>query len=184
MSYEIATPSANGEALWIRCLELGSKLGITSYGTEALHIMRAEKGFIMIGDETDGTVIPQDLNLDWAISKKKKDFIGKRAHERIYMQDPNRKTLVGLSLEGSKQKIPDGAYALKSGGKGAEDVLGHITSTYFSPSLDKPIAMALLKNGKLLKGQEVDIPLENGNKLRAKVVDPQFYDIEGQRQNV
>ena len=82
------------------------------------------------------------------------------------------------------QKIPDGAYALKSGGHGAEDVLGHITSTYFSPSLDKPIAMALLKNGKSLKGQEVDIPLGSGNKLRAVVVDPQFYDIEGKRQNV
>ena len=184
LSFEIATPSANGEALWLRCLELGSELGITSYGTEALHIMRAEKGFIMIGDETDGTVIPQDLNLDWAVSKKKKDFIGKRAHERIHMQDPNRKTLVGLSLKDSIQKIPDGAYALKSGGNGAEDVLGHITSTYFSPSLDKPIAMALLKNGKSLKGQEVDIPLGSGNKLRAIVVDPQFYDIEGKRQNV
>ena len=81
-------------------------------------------------------------------------------------------------------KIPDGAYALKSGGNCAEDVLGHITSTYFSPSLDKPIAMALLKNGKSLKGQEVDIPLESGNKLREIVVDPQFYDIEGKRQNV
>ena len=116
--------------------------------------------------------------------EKKKDFIGKRAHERLYMQDPNRKTLVGLSLKDSIQKIPDGAYALKSGGSSSEDVLGHITSTYFSPSLDKPIAMALLKNGKSLKGQEVDIPLGSGNKLRAIVVDPQFYDIEGKRQNV
>ncbi len=184
LSFEISTPSKNGKDLWLRCLELGSELGLTTYGTEALHIMRAEKGFIMIGDETDGTVIPQDLNLDWAISKKKKDFIGKRAHERINMQEKNRKTLVGLSLKNSTQKIPDGAYVLKLGGRGPEDVLGHITSSYFSPTLDKPIAMALLKNGKSLKGQEVDIPIENSNKLRATVVRPQFYDVQGHRQNV
>ena len=184
LSFEIAVPSKDGIAFWMRCLELGRDLDLTPYGTEALHIMRAEKGFIMIGDETDGTVIPQDLNLEWAISKKKRDFIGKRAHERIFMQDINRKTLVGLSLQNSTKKIPDGAYALKSGGKGAKDVLGHITSSYFSPTLDKPIAMALLKNGKALKGQIVDIPIESGNILKATVVEPQFYDIEGKRQNV
>ena len=165
LSFEIAVPSKDGIAFWMRCLELGRDLDLTPYGTEALHIMRAEKGFIMIGDETDGTVIPQDLNLEWSISKKKRDFIGKRAHERIFMQDINRKTLVGLSLQNSTKKIPDGAYALKSGGKGAKDVLGHITSSYFSPTLDKPIAMALLKNGKALKGQIVDIPTESGNIL-------------------
>ena len=99
-------------------------------------------------------------------------------------RDINRKTLVGLSLQNSTKKIPDGAYALKSGGKGAKDVLGHITSSYFSPTLDKPIAMALLKNGKALKGQIVDIPIESGNILKATVVEPQFYDIEGKRQNV
>ena len=87
-------------------------------------------------------------------------------------------------FKNSTKKIPDGAYALKSGGKGAKDVLGHITSSYFSPTLDKPIAMALLKNGKSLKGQVVDIPIENGNRLKATVVEPQFYDIEGKRQNV
>ena len=184
LSFEIAVPSKDGIAFWMRCLELGRDLDLTPYGTEALHIMRAEKGFIMIGDETDGTVIPQDLNLEWAISKKKRDFIGKRAHERIFMQDINRKTLVGLSLQNSTKKIPDGAYALKSGGKGAKDVLGHITSSYFSPTLDKPIAMALLKNGKALKGQIVDIPTESGNILKATIVEPQFYDIEGKRQNV
>jgi sarcosine oxidase, subunit alpha len=78
------------------------------YGTEALHIMRAEKGFIMIGDETDGTVIPQDLGLDWAISKKKDDFLGKRGHGARRMTAPDRWKLVGLeTLDGSV--LPDGA---------------------------------------------------------------------------
>ncbi len=86
------------------------------YGTEALHILRAEKGFIMIGDETDGTVIPQDLNLQWAMSKKKEDYLGKRAHERSHMADPNRWKLVGLeTVDGSV--LPDGAYAIADGDK-------------------------------------------------------------------
>jgi sarcosine oxidase subunit alpha len=82
LSYEIATPASYGLALWEALSEAGAEFGVMPYGTEAMHIMRAEKGFIMIGDETDGTVIPQDLNLGWAISKKKADYLGKRGQER------------------------------------------------------------------------------------------------------
>ncbi|MEM9792083.1 MAG: sarcosine oxidase subunit alpha family protein, partial [Pseudomonadota bacterium] len=96
LSYEIAVPASRGAAFWTACLEAGADLGLQPYGTEALHVMRAEKGFIMIGDETDGTVIPQDLNLNWAVSKKKADFIGKRAMERSFLTAPDRKQLVGL----------------------------------------------------------------------------------------
>ena len=138
----------------------------------------------MIGDETDGTVIPQDLNLGWAVSKKKKDFIGKRAQERIFMNDPNRKTLVGLSLQNSSEKIPDGAYAILGGEvQAGNDVIGHVTSTYFSPTLNKPIAMALLKNGKNLQGQTIEIPVDSKKNLKATVTEPKFYDVEGSRQN-
>ena len=84
-----------GLNFWNALLDAGSDYGVMPYGTEALHVMRAEKGFIMIGDETDGTIIPQDLNLNWAISKKKNDFIGKRAHERIFMRNPIGGSLLG-----------------------------------------------------------------------------------------
>ncbi len=82
LGFEIATPAGHGPALWEALLKAGEPHGVMPYGTEALHVMRAEKGFIMIGDETDGTVTPQDLNLGWAVSKKKADFIGKRGQER------------------------------------------------------------------------------------------------------
>jgi len=184
LSFEIAIPSQHGVEFWDKCMEVGSMLGITPYGTEALHVMRAEKGFIMIGDETDGTVIPQDLNLGWAVSKKKKDFIGKRAQERLFMKDPNRKTLVGLSVQNSLEKIPDGAYVvLKDDSQLSHDVIGHVTSTYFSPTLNKPIAMALLKNGKELLGKCVDIPIDSEKVLKATVTEPKFYDVEGSRQS-
>ena len=106
----VAVPASHGLAFWERLLAEGADLGIMPYGTEALHVMRAEKGFIMIGDETDGTVTPQDLNLGWAVSKKKADFIGKRAQERTHMASPDRWRLVGLqTLDGSV--LPDGAHA-------------------------------------------------------------------------
>ncbi len=100
--------------------------------------MRAEKGFIMIGDETDGTVIPQDLGLGWAISKKKADYLGKRAQERSHMADPNRWKLVGLeTLDGSV--LEDGAYAIGEGvnANGQRNTVGRVTSTYFSPTLGR-----------------------------------------------
>ena len=114
LSYEISVPASEGRAFWEALMAAGAEFGIAPYGTEALHILRAEKGFIMIGDETDGTVIPQDLNLNWAISKKKPDYLGKRAQERSHMASPERWKLVGLeSLDGSV--IPEGAYAVADG---------------------------------------------------------------------
>ena len=99
----------------------------------------------MIGDETDGTVIPQDLGLNWAISKKKDDYLGKRAQERSHMQDPTRWKLVGLeTTDGST--LPDGAYALGEGENenGQKVMQGRVTSSYHSPTLDRGIAMGLV----------------------------------------
>jgi len=82
LSFEIAVPAHEGENLWTTLMARGAELGVGPYGTEALHVLRAEKGFIVIGDETDGTVTPHDVGMSWAVSKKKADFIGKRALER------------------------------------------------------------------------------------------------------
>ena len=185
LSFEIATPANLGRAFWDRLLEAGKDWGITPYGTEALHIMRAEKGFIMIGDETDGTVIPQDLNLQWAISKKKADYLGKRAQERAFMVSPERWKLVGLeTLDGSV--IPDGAYAVAEGvnANGQRNVQGRVTSTYFSPTLGKGIAMGLVRHGPERMGEVLDFPVDEGRVVKAKIVDPVFYDKPGEKQNV
>ncbi len=155
------------------------------YGTEALHIMRAEKGFIMIGDETDGTVIPQDLGLDWALSKKKADYLGKRAHERSHMADPERWKLVGLeTLDGSV--IPDGAYAVVEGinANGQRMTEGRVTSTYFSPTLDRGIAMGLLRRGPERMGEIVTFPKIGGGEVKAKIVDAVVYDKAGEKADV
>ena len=185
LSYEIAVPASQGRAFWDALLEAGQEFGVMPYGTECLHIMRAEKGFIMIGDETDGTVIPQDLNMQWAISKKKEDFLGKRAQERSHMADPNRWKLVGLeTLDGSV--IPDGAYAPSNGlnENGQRNVQGRVTSTYHSPTLGRGIAMGLVHNGPDRMGEVIEFTKGDGSFVKAKIVDQVFYDKDGEKQNV
>ena len=185
LSYEIAVASSHGRAFWDRLLKDGEEFGIMPYGTEGLHVMRAEKGFIMIGDETDGTVIPQDLGLGWAISKKKEDYLGKRAQERSHMVDPDRWKLVGLeTVDGSV--IPDGAYAVGDGynANGQRLTQGRVTSTYYSPTLGRGIAMGLVHRGPDRMGELIEFPKVDGTSVKARIVDQVFYDKAGEKQDV
>ena len=185
LSFEIAVPASQGLAFWSELMKAGQGLGVMPYGTEALHIMRAEKGFIMIGDETDGTVIPQDLGLNWAISKKKEDYLGKRAQQRDHMTDPTRWKLVGLeTLDGSV--LPDGAYAVAVGtnANGQRNTQGRVTSTYHSPTLSKGIAMGLVLHGPDRMDEVLEFPGTDGKTYQARIVDPVFYDKDGEKQNV
>tara|TARA_R110002049_G_scaffold10127_6_gene50542 strand:- start:11315 stop:14332 length:3018 start_codon:yes stop_codon:yes gene_type:complete len=185
LSYEIAVDASHGQAFWDALMVAGHDLGVMPYGTECLHILRAEKGFIMIGDESDGTVIPQDLGLHWAISKKKEDYLGKRAHARSHMTDPTRWQLVGLeTIDGST--LPDGAYALGDGvnENGQKITIGRVTSTYHSPTLNRGIAMGLVLNGPDRMGEVLTFPGTDGKTYEAKIVDPVFYDRDGEKQNV
>ena len=186
LSFEVAVPAGQGRALWDALMEAGAEFNVTPYGTEALHVMRAEKGFIMIGDETDGTVIPQDLGLDWAISKKKDDYIGKRAQERSFMDNADRWKLVGLeTLDGSV--LPDGAYAPTDGKtrNGQRNTQGRVTSSYFSPTLGKGIAMGLVHNGPDRMGEVISFAAADGTTMtEARIVNAVFFDPEGKKQNV
>lgn len=186
LSYEIAVSASQGQAFWDMCMEAGKEFGMQPYGTECLHVMRAEKGFIMIGDETDGTVIPQDLGLNWAISKKKEDFLGKRAQLRPHMVDPKRWKLVGLKPVDPQKVIPDGAYATDGTTRenGVKHMIGRVTSTYFSPTLNHAIAMGLVEFGPDRMGEIIDFPTIDGDIINAEICDPVFLDKEGTRQNV
>ncbi len=187
LSFEVAVPASQGRAFWDALLAAGTDEGIMAYGTEALHVMRAEKGFIMIGDETDGTVIPQDLGLSWAISRKKDDYMGKRAQQRSHMTDPERWQLVGLeALDGSV--LPDGAYIVGTGGNenGQRFTFGRVTSTYYSPTLERGIAMGLVARGPERMGEIVDVATLDATRevIKTRIVSPVFYDPEGEKQNV
>ncbi|WP_083097165.1 sarcosine oxidase subunit alpha family protein [Pseudophaeobacter leonis] len=185
LSYEIAVAASEGQAFWDALMAAGQEFGVMPYGTETLHILRAEKGFIMIGDETDGTVIPQDLGLNWALSKKKDDYLGKRAHLRSHMADPDRWQLVGLeTTDGSV--LPDGAYALGNGinANGQKNMIGRVTSTYYSATLERGIAMGLVKHGPKRMGEVLEFPGTDGKVYTARIIDAVVYDKEGEKQNV
>ena len=185
LSYEIAVPASLGAAFWEACHKAGAEFGAMPYGTEALHVMRAEKGFIMIGDETDGTIIPQDLGLSWAISKKKADFLGKRGQERSFLASADRWQLTGFeTLDGSV--IPDGAYIVEDGhnANGQRNVQGRVTSTYYSPTLKRGIATGLLRHAPKRMGEVVEFTAGATGTIKAKIVDQVFFDKDGEKQNV
>jgi sarcosine oxidase subunit alpha len=180
LSFEINVQSGYGLALWTTLMSAGAKYGITPFGTETMHILRAEKGFIIAGQETDGTVTPVDLGLDGMVSKHK-DFLGKRSLSRPDTLREDRKQLVGLLTEDPHQVLPEGGQIvaeLKS--KPPMKMIGHVTSSYFSANLDRSIALALVKGGRSRHGETVHVPLEN-KVVSARIGPPQFYDLEGER---
>ena len=184
LSYEIAIDANQGAAFWAMLMEMGAELGAMPYGTETLHVLRAEKGFIMIGDETDGTVIPQDLNLNWALSKKKEDYLGKRAHSRSHMASADRWKLVGLeTVDGSV--LADGAYAIADGdnANGQGNTQGRVTSSYYSANLKRGIAMGLVHNGPDRMGEVIRFTNIGGTPVAVKIVDQVFYDKAGEKLN-
>ena len=143
------------------------------------------KATVPVVVETDGTVIPQDLGLHWAISKKKEDFLGKRAQQRTHMTDKDRWQLVGLeTVDGSV--LPDGAYAVGEGSNenGQRNMQGRVTSTYHSPNLNKGIAMGLVLHGPDRMGEVLDFPGTDGKTYQARIVSPVFFDPDGEKQNV
>ena len=185
LSYEVAVPANYGRGLWNEIVAAGAEFGLEPYGTEALHVLRAEKGYIVVGDETDGTTTPIDVGLDGLVSKKKADFIGKRSLEQSFLKGPGRKQLVGLLTEDPNDVLPDGAYAVAQvKDKPPMQMIGQVTSSYKSPTLGRSIAMALIENGRARLGETIAFPLPGGKVVKARIADTVFYDKEGAKLNV
>ena len=182
LSYEINIESKYGHSLWKMCIEAGKEFNLTPYGTETMHLLRAEKGFIIVGQDTDGTMTPSDLQMDWIVSKKKYDFIGKRSLYRSDTIREDRKQLVGLLTDDPKEILEEGAQIVSDVKSKPIDMLGHVTSSYFSPNLNKSIALAVVRSGKTMKGQKLIIPMENKN-INVTVSDTIFLDKENKRLN-
>jgi len=181
-SYEINIQANYGKSFWERCMEAGKEFNITPYGTESMHLLRAEKGFIITGQDTDGTMTPIDLQMDWIVSKKKNDFIGKRSLYRSDTIRKDRKQLVGLITEDPKEVLEEGAQILSKINKKPVEMLGHVTSSYYSPNLNKSIALAVVKSGKQMMGQKLFVPMENKT-INVTVTDSVFFDKENKRLN-
>ena len=181
-SYEINIQANFGKSVWEKCMEAGKEFNITPYGTETMHLLRAEKGFIIVGQDTDATLTPIDLQMDWIVSKKKYDFIGKRSLYRSDTIREDRKQLVGIVTEDPREVLEEGAQIVADVSKKPVEMLGHITSSYFSPNLNKSIALGVVKGGKNMLGKKLFIPMKN-KIINVQVADPVFLDKENKRLN-
>ena len=181
-TYEINVQANYGSSLWEKCMNAGKEFNITPYGTETMHLLRAEKGFIIVGQDTDGTMTPIDLQMDWIVSKKKYDFIGKRSLYRCDTMRKDRKQLVGLLTDNPKEVLEEGAQIVSKLNQNPVEMLGHVTSSYYSPNLDKSIALAVIKGGKDMMGKKLFVPME-GRSINVTVADPVFLDKDNKRLN-
>ena len=183
LGFEINVPAAFGRALWERLMEAGQEHGITPYGTETMHVLRAEKGYIIVGQDTDGTITPMDAGLDWAIGKKKADFVGKRSLERPDIVAEGRKQLVGLLTDDPEEVLEEGAQIVADPRQAVPmTMLGHVTSSYWSEALGRSIAIAMVAGGHDRMGDTLHIPMPGGT-IPAKVTGMVFYDQAGERIN-
>ncbi len=184
LGFEINVPTAYGRALWERLMAQGAQYDVTPYGTEAMHVLRAEKGFIIVGQDTDGTVTPFDAGLDWAVGKKKPDFVGKRSMVRPDIVAPGRKQLVGLLTDDPNVVLEEGAQIVADPKQAVPmTMIGHVTSSYWSQTLGRSIALALVAGGHEMTGATLHIPMP-GKTHTAKVSGLVFYDPEGARLHV
>ena len=204
LAFEINVESDFAPSLWQTLVEAGERYGITPYGTETMHVLRAEKGFVIVGQDTDGSVSPLDLGMHWLLSKDK-DFLGKRSLARPDCQRPDRKQLVGLLIEDDREAsprpsfrrkpesshnkhlmeiLPEGAQLVEQpGGVPPIPKLGHVSSSYYSACLGRPIALALVSNGRARKGDVIHAALRDGRYIRVRIVSPVFYDPKAERQH-
>ncbi|MGA8095516.1 MAG: sarcosine oxidase subunit alpha family protein [Steroidobacteraceae bacterium] len=183
LGFEVNVPANLGLAIWQAIHDAGQKHGIRPYGTETMHVLRAEKGYIIIGQDTDGTVTPDDAGLSWAIGKSKPDFVGKRALQRPAMTSPYRKQLVGLLTRDAEHVLEEGAQIVPARQRGGpEPALGHVTSSYYSRNLGRSIALALLTSGRSRLGETLCVAMPDGD-IPVAVASPIFYDPKGSRLN-
>ncbi|MGI9425109.1 MAG: sarcosine oxidase subunit alpha family protein [Hyphomicrobiaceae bacterium] len=172
--FEINVPADYGASLWSALMDSGRPYGVTPYGTEAMHVLRAEKGFIIVGQETDGTVTPADVGLSGLVSKTKPDFVGKRSLARPDLLDSGRKQLVGLETEDPDLVLDEGAQVVADADQDVPyDMLGHVTSSYYSANCRRSIALALIAGGRDRIGTTLSATTPDGF-ARAKIVAANF----------
>ena len=183
LAFEVNIDSNSAAHLWQTLMQAGQEYDVTPYGTETMHVLRAEKGFVIVGQDTDGSVTPVDLRMNWLLSKNK-DFLGKRSLSRPDCLRDDRKQLVGLlSVDGSTV-VPEGAQLMDDPGLPVPvPMCGHVSSSYMSASLGHPIAMALVNGGHSRKGDTIFASGANGTTIPVKIVSPVFYDPGNERQH-
>jgi sarcosine oxidase subunit alpha len=183
LGFEVHVSSRHGREVWEALMASGEAFDIVPYGTEAMHVLRAEKGYVIVGQDTDGTVTPFDLGMDWIVNPSKGDFIGRRSFSRPDTARPDRKQLVGLLPQDPEALLPEGIQlVLQDTGRIPMPMAGHVTSSYRSAALGRTFALAMVQGGHAMHGRTVFAPLPERT-ITATVTPPVFYDSEGVRRD-
>jgi sarcosine oxidase subunit alpha len=184
MGFEINVPADYAESVLEAVWAEAQKHDACAYGTEAMHVLRAEKGYIIVGQETDGSITPHDAGLSWAVSKKKTDFVGIRGLMRDDLVADGRKQLVGLKTKDPKVVLEEGAQIVADPNQPIPmKMLGHVTSSYWSENCGHSIALAIVEGGRSIKGQTLYVPMIDRT-IEVEIVDTVFVDQDGGRLNV
>jgi sarcosine oxidase subunit alpha len=184
LAYEINIDSGFALDMWTTVIAAGEAFGITPYGTETMHVLRAEKGFVIVGQDTDGSATPVDLGMNWLLSKDK-DYLGRRSLARPDCVRGDRKQLVGLLTADGSTVLPEGTQLVEAPDAAIPvPMCGHVTSSYMSACLEHPIALALVEGGRARKGETIFAALPGRDPLPVTITSPVFYDPKGERQHV
>ena len=181
LGFEVNVPAGAAEAVWDAIYARIEALGGCAYGTEAMHVLRAEKGYVIVGQESDGTATLDDLGLGWAVGKAKRDFVGKRSLARPDMTAPGRRQLVGLRTADAGFVLNEGAQITQAAmAPPGTQTLGWVTSAYGGTTVGHSIALAMVADGRARRGETLHVQLDRGA-MPVRVVDPVFLDPEGVR---
>lgn len=181
LAFEVSVPWDLGAALWISLLSAGEPFGILPYGLEALQVLRSEKGYIIVGQDTEGTTTPYDAGLGWLVSKEK-EFIGKRSFARPALKAPDRPQLVGFLPEEPSFVLPEGAGLVSRVSPPPMEIHGHVTTSHWSETLGRSFGLAMVKGGRARHGEMLYAPLED-RVVPVTLVDAVHYDKKGERRD-
>ena len=180
-SYEVSVPQSKAGALLAAMTEAGRPLGAVALGSEALLLMRAEKGFIIAGKDTDGTTMPHDLGITAPRDRRKGEFVGKRSLFTDNALREDRQQGVGLVAVDKNVPLPVGAHGVATH-DGIRRSIGFVTSSYMSQTLGRPIALALIERGLSRIGETIEL-IHLGRTMRATITPACAFDPEGARIN-
>jgi sarcosine oxidase subunit alpha len=181
LAFEVSVPWDLGSALWLSLLSAGEPFGIQPYGLEALQVLRSEKGYIIVGQDTEATTTPYDAGLGWMVSKEK-DFVGKRSFTRPALQAADRPQLVGFLPEEGQFVLPEGAGLVSKVSAPPMEIQGHVTTSHWSEALGRSFGLAMVKGGRSRHGETLYAPLED-RVVPLTLVDPVHYDKNGARRD-
>jgi len=183
LSYEVAVPWGFGASFFDALMDAGKEFDIRPFGVEALMALRIEKGFLHVGSDTDGMTLPQDVGFGAVIEKKKDDFVGRRSTMRPDATRDNRRQFVGIEVTDNSGALPVGGHVIAIGADAPAPTQGWVSSSVYSPTLNKPVALGLVERGRDRIGEEIEI-WDLGAARRARIVEPGAYDKEGGRLHV